>query len=446
MFNIYDTLFALTPSGKIVGDLVTKWNVSSDGLTYTFHLRHGVKFQDGTPFNSQAVKFNLNRDMKPTSARKSSLNAIKSIDTPDDYTVVLHLSKPYSPLINVLAGRAGMMVSPTAVKNEGANFANHPVGTGPYQLVNRVKGSTLTLEANEHYWKGAPKIQRVVWHVFNDPNVELSNLQSGAVQLIDQVPASQLSSIKSNPNYIVSNTPGFGYQGFYLNTSEPPFNNRYLREAVDDAIDRKAIADVVFKGEASPAWSPFSPVSPVYDRAVSTPPAPNGAKVKKLLKESGHSSGFSFTLQTANSPISVQTAQMVQSMLSQYGIQMKIQQLDFDTLLSNNINHSFQASALGWSGRLDPDQDTYSFWHTGGANNGSKFSDSTVDQLLDKARKLSSMNQRKQVYDQFMKVMHQQDPYIFLYYPNNVYAYSTSLHGFKAYPDGAFRLDQLSMS
>lgn len=446
MLNIYDTLFALTPSGKIVGDLVKTWTVSSDGLTYTLNLQKGVKFQDGTQFNAQAVQFNLNRDMQSTSARRAALTSVQSIDTPDSSTVVIHLSKPFSPLLGVLTGRTGMMVSPTAAKKEGKNFANQPVGSGPYKFVSRVTGSTLTLAANPSYWKGAPKIQKVVWHVFTDPNVELNNLESGAVQLIDQVPASQLSSLKSNANYVVSNTAGLGYQGFYLNTSQAPFNNVDLREAVDAAINRTAIVNVVFKGEASPGWSPFSPASPVYDKVESTPPAPNGAKVKQLLTAAGDAKGFTFTYQTSTSSVSVQMAQMIQSMLSPYGINMKIQQLDFGTLLSNNINHAFQASALGWSGRLDPDQDTYAFWHTGGPDNGSNFSNPTVDQLLNKARQLSSMSARKQVYAQFMDAMHKQDPYIFLYFPNNVYAYSKNLQGFQPYPDGVFRLDELSLS
>ncbi|MCL6454327.1 MAG: peptide ABC transporter substrate-binding protein [Alicyclobacillus sp.] len=445
MLNIYDTLFALTPDGKIVGDLVKTWEISSDGLTYTFHLQQGVKFQDGTPFNAAAVKFNLERDMQPSSARKSSLTAIQSIDTPNDDTVVLHLSQPFSPLLGVLSGRSGMMVSPTAAQKEGSNFANQPVGSGPYEFVSRVKGSTLTLKANPNYWNGTPKIQNVVYHIFTDPNVELANLESGAVQLIDTVPASQLASVKNNPNFVVSNTPGLGYQGFYLNTSTAPFNNVYLREAVDAAIDRNAIVNVVFQGEASPGWGPFSPASPVYDAKTETPPAPDNAKVKQLLQKAGDPNGFSFTYQTSTSSVAVQMAQMIQSMLQQDGIQMKIQQLDFSTLLDNNIKHNFQASALGWSGRVDPDQDSYSFWHTGGPNNGSNFSNPQVDQLLDKARTISDMNQRKQVYDQFMNVMHQQDPYIFLYFPNNVYAYTKNLQGFQAYPDGVFRLINLSL-
>ncbi|MFB5188834.1 ABC transporter substrate-binding protein [Alicyclobacillus fastidiosus] len=445
MANIYDTLFALTPDGKIVPDLVKTYEVSQDGKTYTFHLQTGVKFQDGTPFNAAAVKFNIERDLAPTSARNSEINVIQSVDTPDDNTVVLHLKSPYSPLLGVFTDRAGMMVSPTAVKKEGANYPNHPVGTGPFSFQSRVKGDHITLTANKDYWKGAPKIQQVTFKAFTDPNVELTNLESGAIQLADQVPAQQLSTLKQNSNYVVSNTAGLGYQGIYLNTTQAPFNNQYLREAVDAAIDRQTIVNVVFKGEASPAWGPFSPESPVYNAKQDTPPAVNDSEVKKLLSEGGDPNGFTFTLQTANSPVSTETAQIIQSMLQKYNIKMNIQQLEFGTLLSNNTNHAFQASALGWSGRIDPDQNAYQFWHTDGSENGSNFSDPTVDKLLEKARTQANMSQRAQTYSQFMDEMHKQDPYIFLYFQNNTYAYSKNLQGFQAYPDGVFRIANMSI-
>ncbi len=446
MINIYDTLFALTPQGKIVPDLVSSYSISKDGLTYTFNLHKNIKFTDGTPFNAAAVKFNLERDLGPSSARRSELSAIKSIDTVGQYTVVLHLSEPYSPLLGVLTDRAGMMVSPAAVKKEGSNYATAPVGTGPFEFKSEVTGSSIDLVANKNYWKGAPKLQGVDFKIFTDPNVELTNLESGQVQLIDTVPAQQLRSLESNSNFTVSNKPGLGYEGIYLNVKQAPFTNIYLRQAIDAAINRQTLVNVVFRGEASPGWGPFSPVSPVYNAAQGVPPTPNAAKVKQLLKAGGQPNGFSFTLQVANSPVSVEMAQVIQSMLKQYNINMKIQQLDFDTLLSNNTSHSFQAQQLGWSGRIDPDGNVYSFWYTGAPDNASSFSDPLVDKLLNQARSESSMSARKQTYEQFMNELHKQDPYIFLYFQNNTYAYSNQLHGFQSYPDGVFRVYPMSLS
>lgn len=448
MMNIYDTLFKLTPDNKIAPDLVKSYQVSSDGKTYTFHLQQGVKFQDGTPFNAAAVKFNIERDQQKVSARRSELSAIVSIDTPDDYTVVLHLKTPFSPLLAVFAGRAGMMVSPTAIEKEGSNFANNPVGTGPYQFKERVKGDHITLVENPHYWNGKPHIATVVYKVYTDENVEVTNLENGSIQLaeFDSVGGHTLDPIKGNSNFVISNQPGLGYEGFYLNTQTAPFNNKYLREAVDEAINRTQLVNAILPGVAQPAYSPFSSASPVYNKKEDTPPTPSAAEVKKLLAEGGKPSGFSFTMQIPATPGGTQLGQVIQSMLGQYGIQVNLQQLEFGTLLANNENHAFQASLLGWSGRLDPDQDVYPFWVTGGSENGSSYSNPAVDALLNKARSQSTMSERAQTYAQMMNILHQDAPYIFLYHQNNVVAYTKDLQGFHPYSDGVVRIMGLSLS
>jgi len=448
MMNIYDTLFQLTPENQVAPDLVQSYTQSTDGKTYTFKLQQGVTFQDGTPFNAAAVKFNIQRDQLKISSRHSALSPIVSIDTPDDYTVVLHLKAPFSPLLAVFTGRSGMMVSPTAVKKEGASFVNNPVGTGPYQFKDRIKGDHITLTKNPNYWQksAAGHFSTVVYKIFTDPNVELTNLQSGAVQIVDTVPAQQLPTLAQNTSYVVSNKPGLGYQGFYLNVQTAPFNNVDLRDAVNAAIDRQVLVNAILKGVASPGYGPLSSASPAYDAASDTAPTPDATTIKKFLSLGGKPSGFSFTMQAAANPVTEQMMQIIQSMLAKYGITMKIQQLEFGTLLANNETHAFQASQLGWSGRLDPDQDIYPFFVTGGPQNGSAYSNPQVDQLLKKAREQSSMADRTQTYAQVMTLLHQDAPYVFLYHQNNVFAYTKNLQGFQAYADGVLRVASLSMN
>jgi len=446
MINIYDTLLQLGSDNQIKPDLAKTYTVSPDGKTYTFTLQQGVTFQDGTPFNAAAVKFNLERDMTKLSPRHSGLAAIASIDAPDDSTVVIHLKTPFSPLLSILTGRTGMMVSPTAVQKEGKDFVNNPVGTGPFQFKERVKGDHITLVKNSHYWQsGEPKFDTLTYKIFTDPNVEYMNLQSGAVQIVDAVPAQQLQSLAQNSAYTVVNKSGFGYQGIWLNVKSGPFTNQYLREAVDVAINRQTVVDVVLKGEGTPGYSPFSASSPAYNASEDTPPTPDAAKVKQLLTQGGQPNGFSFTMQIAASPVTAQMAQVIQSMLGQYGIKMEIQQLEFGTLLANSENGGFQALQLGWSGRLDPDQNIYSFFYTNGPLNSANFSNPQVDQLLDKARAESTMEQRAQTYAQVMDILHQQAPYVFLYHQHNVIAYTNKLQGFDYVSDGLIRAGNLSM-
>lgn len=445
MINIYDPLFQLNAASKLAPDLATGYSISKDGMTYTLRLRKGVRFQDGTPFNANAVKFNLLRNQLKISPRNSSLSAIQSIDVVNAYTVKLQLSKPFSPLLGVLAGRAGMMVSPTAVQKEGANYLNHPVGTGPYKFVNRVKNSYIDLTANPYYWvKGEPHFANVEYKIFTDPNVELLNLQSGSVKIIDTVPPQQVGALAKTPGYVVINKPSFGYQGFYLNVKSTPFTNLYLREAVNAAINRKLLVASIFKGTASVGFSPFGSSSPAFIKSEDTPPAINFSAVRKLLAKGGKPHGFSFVMQTVASPLSVQIAEVLQSMLQPYGITMQIQQLDFGTLLNNSSNGGFQALALGWSGRLDPDQDIYSFFYTGALLNSSNYSNKTVDALLNQARMISNMSVRAKVYQKAMTIINHDSPYVFLYHPNNVLAFSSSIKGFVYVPDGLIRVANLS--
>lgn len=441
MVNIYDTLFQLASDNSIQPDLVDSYTVSSDGLTYTLKLKQNIQFQDGTPFNASAVKFNLMRDMDSKSPRRASLKAISSIDTPDDSTVVIHLKQPFSPLLGVLAGRAGMMVSPTAVQKYGSAYLNHPVGTGPYAFVDRVKGDHIDLVKNDKYWQsGEPHFAKVTYKIFTDPNVELTNLQSGAVQMVDTVPAQQLATLSQNSNFVIINKPSFGYQGIYLNVKAAPFNNVNLRNAVNAAINRQQLVDVMFKGAATPGNSTFSPVSPAYNQAEDTPPTPDAATVKSFLQKGGQPNGFSFTIEVSSDPLTAQMATIIQSMLSTYNIKMTIKQLEFGTLLNDSETGSFQAMQLGWSGRLDPDQDIYSFYHTGGPLNASQYSNPEVDKLLDLARTQSSMADRAKTYAQVTDILHQDTPYVFLYHPDNVIAYAKNLQGFQYESDGLMRL------
>ena len=445
MINIYDTLLQLGPSNQITPDLVKSYTVSTDEKTYTLQLQSGVTFQDGTPFNAAAVKFNLERDMQKSSPRHAALAAVTAIDTPDSSTVVIHLKRAFSPLLSILTGRTGMMVSPTAVQKEGASFVNHPVGTGPFEFKDRIKGDHITLTKNPHYWQTEPHFDKVVFKIFTDPNVEYMNLQSGAVQIVDTVPAQQIKSLQQNPAFSLINQPGFGYQGIWLNVKSGPFTNQYLREAVNMAINRQTVVNVVLNGAAVPGYSPFGPGSPAYNAAEDTPPTPNAATVKQLLAQGGQPNGFSFTMQISADPVTAQMAQVIQSMLATYGIKMQIHQLEFGTLLADSENGSFQALQLGWSGRLDPDQNIYSFFYTGGPLNSANFSNPQVDNLLALARTENTMSQRAATYAQVMDILHQQAPYVFLYHPNNVIGYTKKLQGFQYLPDGLIRAANLSL-
>lgn len=442
--SIFDPLVEIDSNGNVVPMLVEKWELSDDNKTYTFHLRQGVKFHDGTDFDAEAVKFNLERNMEKGSLRKGDLAEVSKVIVVDAHTVKMELSNPFAPILANLAGRAGMIVSPTAVKKYGEEFLNNPVGTGPFVYKERSKGTSVTLEKNPNYWQqGLPKVDKVVYKVINDTNVALMNLKSGQVDLTNKFPYKELENVKNDPNIGAINEPGYAYRGMYLNTKKPPFDNKELRQAVDLLIDREAITKVVLNGAGAPAHSPFAPAHFTYgdsDKAAK----PDLEKVKELLKKAGKPDGFSFTLKTDPTPVYQQVGQMIQNMLKPAGIQVNLEKVEFGTLLDQSTKGNFDASVLGWSGSPDPDQQAYDAFVTNGPRNFSQYSNPEVDKLLTQARTEADQAKRKELYDQFMAIINDEIPYIYFYHENIVFGISKSVEGFQFVPDGVIRTVNLS--
>ena len=447
MASIYDKLVDLDADGKIVPMLAKSWGVSDDGKTYTFELQKGIKFHDGTPFDAEAVKVNLERYQKEDSVRSTEIEPVESVEVVDDYTVRITLSQPFAPFLAVLTDRAGIMASPQAIKESGGRISKNPVGTGPFEFVERVRGDHITVKKNPDYWKkGLPKLDKIVYNGIDDENVQYQNLQSGELDLIDSVPYVSFKDLEASGDYRVSLVPGLGYGGFYLNTREPPFDDKLLRQAVYRLVNREAIVKAVLRNVGgTEANSPFSKQSFAYGESDNYPER-SVADAKKLLEEAGKPGGFSFTYKTDTSPTSQQLGQVIQDNLKPAGISVKLEQEDFGTLLEDSESGNFQALALGWSGRIDPDLNIYDFVTTNGDFNESGYSNPEVDRLLGEARTTSDEDQRKELYDQAMQVLHEDVPYVYLYHSNTTtdFAMQKFVKGFTAYPDGILRLAKVS--
>ncbi|UOF90725.1 ABC transporter substrate-binding protein [Fodinisporobacter ferrooxydans] len=437
--SIYDKLFDLDKDGKIVPMLATSYE-TTDGKIYIIKLRTGIKFQDGTDFNADAVKFNLERDMSKGSKRTGELAMVQSVSVVDPSTVRIVLKKPFAPFISILADRSGMMASPAAVKKYGSDYQNHPVGTGPFVFVEHLKGDHVTLKRNDTYWNGKPKLSEVVFKVFADGSAAVQNLKSGMLDIVgpNVIPVREIPTIKSDPNLSLVADAGMAFQGFYMNETIAPFNNQYLREAVDHAIDRNTIVKVLFNGYGAPAYSPFGPGDLAYGSSDKAP-APNDGEIKDLLAKGGKPNGFSFTLEIPTTTIGEQFGTVIQGMLKKYGINMKLEKTEFGTLISNGNDGKFQALQLGWSGRPDPDQNIYDFVVTGQPENNARISDPKLDKLLNQARVELDNGKRKQLYDQAMVELHNNAGYTYIYHEYNIFGISKKINGFTYVPDGIVR-------
>jgi peptide/nickel transport system substrate-binding protein len=441
MNQIFDKLVDLDVNLKVVPALATSWKVSNGGLTYTFKLRSGVKFSDGTPLDAAAVKYGLDRNRTlEGSARKNEMSSIKEVKVIDPQTVQLTLSQPYGPLLAVLTDRAGMIVSPTAAKKAGADFQNNPVGSGPFTYVSRVRQDNITLNANKTYWGGAPKIDKLVFRPFPDGDVRYANLLSGAVQVITPIDPKDISKLEQNPKFSVLNYPGIGFQGIWFNVTRPPFNNKNFRQAVAATIDRDAIAKSIFYGTVTPAAGPFPPGTPAASSSI-TVQKPDIALAKKKLG----GKPLTFTLLTSPGSVTTQLAQVYQAMFAQAGITAKIEQVEFGTLLDRADKQDYDALMLGWSGRPDPDGNIYDFFVTGGTNNQAGYSNKAVDSLLAKARAQTAMSARTATYNVALSTIISDTPYTWVYFQRNLVASVKGMTGLKPIPDGILRFKDVDL-
>jgi peptide/nickel transport system substrate-binding protein len=440
--SIYDKLFDVDKDGKTIPMLAESYEVSPDRKSYTLKLKKGVKFHDGTDFNAEAVKFNLERYNVDTSNRRSELNSLSKIEVVDPYTVKIDLSQTFSPFISNLTDRSGMMVSPEAVKKYGNDYTNHPIGTGPFVFVERVNGDHVTLKKNENYWNGAPKIDEVNYRVFPNGNAALQNLKSGQLDFVIDVQPKEIPTIKSDPNLTMIAEPSMAFMAIFLNQTKEPFTNKYLRQAVNKAIDRETLVKVVFDGFATPGSSPFAPGNLAYGDS-DKPIKPNPEEIKSLLAKGGKPQGFTFQLQIGITPVNEQIGTVVQNMLKPYGINVELEKFDKNALSDNAINGKFVGTLYGWSGRLDPDQNFYRYLVTGQQNNYSRLSNPDLDKIIKEARTELDPAKRKPIYDKAMEIVRDEASLAVLYHDFNLFGYSKKLSGFEYIPDWIIRTAKL---
>mgnify|MGYP000376160588 CR=1 FL=1 len=440
--SIYNKLIDINEDLEFIPELATDWKVSDDGLVYTFNLQEDVLFHDGTPFNAEAVKFNFERMLDPemSSPRFSEINMISEVNVLDEFQVEIVLSEPSAPFLSALTDRAGMMVSPAAVEELGDDFANKPVGTGPYKFEERVAQSHISLTRNDDYWRGTPAIANIEILPYSDSNVRVTNLVSGELDLLNKIAYKDIESLGNNPAITLQEKDSLGFQGIHLNTEVEPFDNKAVRQAINLAIDREAITNVVFHGGATPSVSPFAPSSwaaPDFEF-----PNADVEEAKAILDGAGLSD-ISFTLKISPSPEDEQTAQMIQSMLSEIGITVEIEMVEFGTLLDQMASGDFEAARNGWSGRIDPDGNTYRFFYSDASNNYTNYSNPEMDELLDEGREIGEQAERADIYSQITDILWEDAPYIFLYHEKDYKAMKSYVKGFNHIPDTMIRTESI---
>lgn len=455
--SFYQGLFGFDKEMKLQNVLAESFDASKDGLTYTIKLRSGIKFQDGSDFNAEAVKVNLDRASNPDNHLKR-YNLFKSVATTevlDPTTVKITLKQPFSAFINTLASPAAAMISPTALKKYGKEIGFHPVGTGPFELDTWNQTDFVKVKKFAGYWKkGYPKLDTITWRPVVDNNTRAAMLQTGEANFAFPVPYEQAKLLEKNTKLDLVTSPSIMQRYISFNVTQKPFDNPKVREAINYAINRQALVKVAFAGYATPATG-IVPPAIQYSQAY---PAPeyNPAKARELLKEAGYPNGFTTTLWSSHNHSTAQKVlQFTQQQLAQVGIKATVTAMDAGQRAAEVEDKGQKESKVrmfytGWSAStgeanwaLTPLFATQSWPPT--IFNTAFYSNPQVDNDLSDALKTTDGEKKAALYKDAQDRIWNDRPWVPLVVEKLVSANTKNLTGFYVMPDTSFSFDDADL-
>jgi peptide/nickel transport system substrate-binding protein len=444
--QIMEPLYTVTADGKGVKPwLATSYTKSADGKTYTFKLRQGVKFSNGSPMTSADVKFSIDDARAQAKGWGYLDGAIKNITAPDANTVVFHLKYNWAPFLADIALFANGIIPNNFAGQKRADFYKHPIGTGPFMWDKRVIGQSVTLKRNPFYWqKGKPYLDSVTWTFVSDDNTRELQLRGGQIQVDEFPPFNSITKLQHTSGVKMSLFPSTRTDYLQMNEQYPPLADVHVRRAISYAIDRKSIVKSVLFGFGTPANSFLPPQVPFYD-----PKSPglqfDMAKAKAEMALSKFPKGFPVTLLVgAGAQVESTTGQILQSQLAQLGIKVTFKQLDTSTEFNDIEARKYQLGFSYWTMDIaDPDElVTFAVDPAGGAHSFyTDYNNPAVIKLSHAAQRETNVAKRAADYDQLQSIAAHDAFMGFLYYSPYRWAYTTKLHGFFVYPLGNYHLE-----
>jgi peptide/nickel transport system substrate-binding protein len=447
---------------EVVPGLAESWTISKDSLQYTFKLRKGITFHDGTPFNAAAVKFSIERQINPDHpANKLGkypfanyfFGNVKAVEVLSEDRVAFLLKEPRASFLAVLTAGAASMVSPTAVMKAGQDYPSAPVGTGPFKFASWDRGQRVVLEKNPTYWKGPAKYDRVVFRPIVEDQARLTELLTGQLDLIVGVPSDFVSQLETNPKVSLLKQTGVHVWYLGINNQKKPFDDRRVRQALNYAVNKEAIVRDVLKGTGTLSKGPVQPNTWGSEPGLKAYPY-DPARAKKLLAEAGFPNGFATTLWVPESgsgmqaPVAMST--VIQSNLKAVGVNVTMQTMEWGAYLAKLRSKEQDLFALSWmAGMEDPDMVMYPLLHssqwTPNGPNRALYKNEQFDKLLTEARHTTDQAKRATLYKQAQKILIDDAPWIFIDHEIQLAAMAKRVQGFKLHPSFDLRVETISL-
>lgn len=436
MEHMVEPLFNFTPEGRIEPKLATAFTVSPDGRTWTIRLRTGVRFHDGTPFNAEAVKFNLERVLNPDTRApwRFLIDRITSVTTVDDSTVRLVTNAPFAPMIAHLAHSGTGIQSPTAIRRLGADYSRSPVGTGPFRFKEWVRGDRVAMTRFDDYWGDKALLDEVVFRAIPEDGARVLAMEGGSVHVAVRVPPRDIERLERIPAVRVDKTTSVRTIYVAFNTQRPPFNDKRVRQAFNFAVNKSAIV-----GRSSPPTGALAGTARISD----APIAPNVQgyspirtydvdldRARALLAEAGHARGLTVTFHhpTGRYVRDAEISAGIQALLRRVGVEARLVTMEFGTYVSTlrgpRAIDEIQMSMLGWGTITgDADYGLYALFHSSQwppQFNTAFYKNERVDALLEQGRTTMDQSARNRIYREAMTIIMDDAPWLFLHSESQV--------------------------
>lgn len=452
MQTMCQKLYDIDENGEITPMLATKLPaISKDGKTVRIPLKGGVKFADGSDFDAEAVKTTIERGLNlEESSRAAELGPIDDVTALDDHTLEVTFEKPFAPFTAALADRAGMIMSPKALKDEGDDFGDNPVCVGPFKFEKRIAQTSIKVVRDPNYYD-ADKVHldSITYQIMTDANIRAANIRSGDVQVADTISPQDVDALDEETGIGLLQSNSLGYQGLTVNMGfgdnpenfkTPLGQDPKVRRALSMAIDRKALVNTVFNGWFSPACSGIAPDSPFATDASNdcVDYDPEGAK--KLLEDAGVELPLKVNMKVSNTQDTLRFAQAVQAATKEAGFDIKVQPMEYTALLDAQDRGDYELLQLGWSGRVDPHGNLYTFHYPGAANNVTGVDDDELSDMLTRASEATDESDRAELYGKASRRIAEINSIIYLYRQKNLTAYTENVAGIDVYSDGVVHL------